>query len=127
MGSEMKKIIRALFKIVFSRIMVIALLLLLQIGVLFAGFEWLGQYMSYIMGGFTVLALILVVYVINKEDDSAYKLVWMIPICAFPVFGALLYVFVELNLGGISLRRRLKKALSKRHRTRRWQKRWKRI
>lgn len=107
----MKKLIRALFKIVFSRIMVIALLMLVQIGVLFAGFEWLGQYMSYIMGGFTVLSLVLVIYVINKEDDPAYKLVWMIPICAVPVFGALLYVFVELNLGGWSLRRRLKKSI----------------
>lgn len=93
--------------------MVIALLLLVQIVILLAGFEWLGRYMSYIMGGFTVLSLILVVYVINKEDDPAYKLVWMIPICAFPVFGALLYVFVELNLGGISLRRRLKKSIIK--------------
>lgn len=109
----MKKVIRALFKIVFSRIMVIALLLLVQIMVLLAGFEWLGRYMSYIMGGFTALSLILVVYVINKEDDAAYKLVWMIPICAFPVFGALLYVFVELNLGGFSLRRRLKKSIIK--------------
>lgn len=109
----MKKIIRALFKIVFSRIMVIALLLLLQIGVLFAGFEWLGRYMSYVMGGFTALSIILVVYVINKDDNSAYKLVWMIPICAIPVFGALMYVFVELNLGDWSLRRRLKKSIIK--------------
>ena len=107
----MKKLLRGLFKIVFSRIMVIVLLLLLQIGVLFAGFEWLAPYMSYVMGGFTVLSLILVIYVINKEDDPAYKLVWMIPICAFPVFGALLYLFVELNLGGWSLRRRLKKGI----------------
>lgn len=107
----MKKLIRALFKMVFSRIMVIVLLLLLQIGVLVAGFQWMGQYMSYIMTGFTALSVILVIYVINKEDDPAYKLVWMIPLCAVPVFGALLYLFVELNLGGMSLKRRFRKSM----------------
>ncbi|MBO5291813.1 MAG: cardiolipin synthase [Lachnospiraceae bacterium] len=107
----MKKLIRAAFKMVFSRIMVIALLLILQIGILFAGFEWLGQYMSYVMGGFTTLSVLLVIYIINKEDDPAYKLVWMIPVCGIPVFGALLYLFVELNLGGWSLRKRLQTVL----------------
>ncbi|NLL78810.1 MAG: cardiolipin synthase [Clostridiales bacterium] len=105
----MRKLIRALFKIVFSRIMIIVLLLLLQLGILFAGFEWLGQYMSYVLGSFTTLSVILVIYVINKEDDPAYKLVWMIPLCAFPVFGALLYLFVELDVGGRALKKRLRK------------------
>ncbi len=92
--------------------MIIALLLLLQIGLLLTVFFKLGgQSVSYLISICTVLSIPIVVYIMNKEDDPAYKLVWMIPICSVPVFGTLLYIFVELNVGGFSLRNKLQKSI----------------
>lgn len=44
-------------------------------------------------GMLIVLSMFAALYVINKDDDDpSYKIIWLIPILAFPVFGGLLYV-----------------------------------
>lgn len=90
---------KGIFKIIFGRTAIIALLLVIQIGILILSFKWLAGYMTYIYGGFTLLTAILVIYIINKEGNPTYKLAWMIPILIFPVFGALFYLFVQLQVG----------------------------
>ncbi|MEG0251687.1 MAG: cardiolipin synthase [Christensenellaceae bacterium] len=42
---------------------------------------------------FVVLSLIMTVYIINKRQNSSYKLAWIIPILFLPVLGILLYLF----------------------------------
>ena len=38
------------------------------------------------------LSLLVVLYIINKDDNPAYKLAWIIPILSFPLFGGILYL-----------------------------------
>ncbi|MDD3205300.1 MAG: cardiolipin synthase [Lachnospiraceae bacterium] len=101
----MKKTLQVLFRIVFSRTMITILLILLQIGVLLASFNFFRPYMSVIFGSFTFLAGVLIVYIINKDILPEMKLVWVLPICVFPVFGALLYLMVATNWGTIGLKK----------------------
>lgn len=108
----MKKALKAAGKIIFSRTIIIFLLLAVQLMILFSGFMWFGQYMHYLLGGFTVLSAAVVIYILNKNDSTAYKLSWIVPVCVIPVFGALLYLFVELNPGGYGVKKRLDKRLS---------------
>ncbi|MEG2687522.1 MAG: PLDc N-terminal domain-containing protein, partial [Christensenellaceae bacterium] len=42
---------------------------------------------------FVILSLIMTVYIINKRQNSSYKLAWIIPILFLPVLGILLYLF----------------------------------
>ncbi len=107
----MKCFLRCVFKIIFSRTLIIILMLLLQILVLLGSFQWLGQYLSYIWEGMNFLGAILIIYIINKDEPTEFKLSWIIPICVFPIFGALIYIFVVGNFGGIGLRARLEKCM----------------
>lgn len=107
----MKKVIRTLGRIVFSRTMITILLMLVQIAVLFSGFRWLNAYMNYILIAFSILGAILVIYILNRDENPAYKLAWVIPLCVIPVFGALLYLFIILNPGAYGMKRRLAKRL----------------
>ena len=58
---------------------------------------------------FTVLAVLFVLTLISRRDESSYKMLWVVIILGFPVLGAILYVF----LGNKSTGRRLKMKLSR--------------
>lgn len=45
------------------------------------------------------LSFIIVYYIINKNFNPAFKLAWVIPILLFPIFGGLVYVFFQAQLG----------------------------
>ena len=58
---------------------------------------------------FTVLAVLFVLFLITKREESSYKLLWVIAIMALPIVGALLY----LTLGNKKTGNKLKKKLGK--------------
>lgn len=60
---------------------------------------------------FTILAVIFVLILIEKRDESSYKILWIVVILSFPILGAILYVF----LGNKSTGKELKKKLEKSH------------
>lgn len=105
----MKKFSKVFFRIVFSRTMITVILLLLQVGVLVLNFAFFKQLSGYFMGGYTLFSLIVLLYLLNKEDIPEFKLAWVIPICVFPVFGVLFFLFVDRNFGTRSARKKLKK------------------
>lgn len=103
----MKRFINYAAKIIFSRTLVIILMVLLQILVLFASFTWLGTYMHFIWEGMSLLGAFLIIFIINRDEPAEFKLTWIIPICLFPVLGALIYIFVISNVGGFGLKKRM--------------------
>lgn len=86
--------------------------LLLQISILLAGFRFLSHYMVYIYGGFTLLSAFVILYVVNKDENPSFKLAWIIPITVIPVFGTLLYLFLELQWEGKIINRKLRENIS---------------
>lgn len=107
----MKKTLGILFKIVFSRTMITIVLLLVQIFWLFAGFKWLRAYSEVTFAIMLVFSVVLLIYIINKDETPEFKLAWVIPICVAPVFGALLYLFIVGNWGSIGLKKGLERRL----------------
>lgn len=97
------------FKIVFSRTMITILLILFQILMLFGIFFRLGNYSTFAMVALNLLGTLCLLYLINKDDITEFKLAWAIPICAFPVFGAVLFLFVDRNFGTRGVRHQLKR------------------
>ena len=87
--------------------LIIFLMVLLQILVLLVSFLWLGSYLHYIWEGMSLLGAVLIIYIINRDEPAEFKLSWIIPICIFPVLGALIYVFVMSNAGGIGLKTKM--------------------
>ena len=109
-GSKARqKGLNALFKLVFSRIMLTIFLLLLQIYVLYLTIS-LVRLSAPLLTVFYVVGAIAIIVIINSDDNPAFKLAWIIPICAFPLFGVALYLFININPGS----RHLKKNLDRR-------------
>lgn len=103
---------RKLLRIIFGRTAFVVMSLLLQVAILLAGFRFLSHYMVYIYGGFTLLSAFVILYVVNKDENPSFKLAWIIPITVIPVFGTLLYLFLELQWEGKIINRKLRENIS---------------
>ena len=58
----------------------------------------------------TILAFLFVIYIINKRDETSYKILWLITILTVPVFGAILYLIIGNKKTTKPLDKKLKKA-----------------
>ncbi len=96
----------AVFKLLFGRTMVTVLLILLQIYFMYEVFSRV-QYSGVFKGVFDILGAIAIIYIINSEENPAFKLAWVLPVCLFPVFGVALYLFFMLNPGNRALQKAL--------------------
>lgn len=105
-GKEKRKP-KGILRVVFSRTAVIGVSLLLQIYVLFATFYWLSEYSTLINSIFLIMGAITVIYILNEENNASFKMVWMIPVLVIPVFGTLMFLFVNLQLETKFMRKRL--------------------
>ena len=101
------KLLRGLFRIVFSRFTFAICSLALQIAVIFIAIAFFSEYIVWLFGGFTTLSVIVVIYILNKNQNPSYKIAWIIPILSLPVLGVLLYLFVHTQVGVKAVHRRL--------------------
>lgn len=90
--------VKGLLRILWGRTALAAVSMLVQVVILLACFRFLSHYMVYIYGGFTLVSALVILYILNKEENPSFKLAWMIPITVIPVFGTLLYLFLELQV-----------------------------
>lgn len=88
----------ALIRVIFSRYMITFLLILLQIAYLFMLFSRFFNSARLLMAC-SIISAIAIVYIINSEENPAFKLAWVIPICVVPVFGIMFYVLIQINPG----------------------------
>ncbi len=89
--------LRKLIKILFNRISIVAVLLCVQVGFFILLMMRGANYSQYITWGLTILSLIVVQHIVNKDDPSEFKLAWCIPILIFPIFGGLLYLIIKFQ------------------------------
>lgn len=91
----MAKLLGKLKKVLFSRLVITIVLVAAQAYFLFLTFYWLSSYMPVISVLLTLLSAVLLIYIVNRDIDPAFKLTWAIPLCLFPLLGGLLYLYVE--------------------------------
>ena len=82
---------RKLIKVLTSRVVAFGVLILLQVALLFS---WLYQATIYykVSPILDAIALLLVIYVINKQEDASYKIAWCVFILVIPLIGGGLYL-----------------------------------
>ncbi len=90
---------KGFFHIVFGRTGVIILLLVIQAAFLALEVLKLQERAIYAYGFSILLSAAIVIIVINRPGNPDFKLAWMVPMTILPVFGALLYLFVEMQVG----------------------------
>lgn len=59
---------------------------------------------------FTALAVLFVLMLVSKREESSYKLLWVIAILTMPILGAMLYLFLGNRRTGTGLKKKLTKA-----------------
>ncbi|MGN0249153.1 MAG: phospholipase D-like domain-containing protein [Lachnospiraceae bacterium] len=90
--------LQAIFKLIFSRIMLTILMLSGQIYLLFILLERMNaSNAKWWLYFFNICAALCIIVIINSDENPAFKLMWMIPMSITPVFGVLLYVFIVAN------------------------------
>lgn len=82
---------RNIIRILTSRLIIVIALIALQIWFLTMSIWQVALYYQ-IMGYLEIFAVILAIYIINKQEDPSYKIAWIVTILVFPVFGGLLYI-----------------------------------
>lgn len=108
MDTKKKTAKKGVFHLVFSRTMLVFLLLIVQVVVLIEAFVRLENYAPYVYVGLLLLGVVVVIYIINREENPAFKLSWIPFVMLIPIVGTLFYIFTRLQLGTGLISGRLK-------------------
>ncbi len=106
---KLEKILVKIARALLSRVVIVGVLLLIQVGWIALMIFWLAEYSTLISAIFVLISIIAVCYIINKPSNPTIKLVWVILIAVMPLFGGLLYIF----LGGKRPKRRMRRELGR--------------
>lgn len=96
-------------KVILNRLFIFGLMILVQVIymlLIISKFSHYSQLMSVIC---TVISILVVLFIVSKEDNPAYKIAWIIPILLFPIFGGLLYLFLGNKKPAKKMRVKLEK------------------
>lgn len=98
---------KSFFKLVFSRTLVVTVLLLLELALVLMSVMWLGKNMYILIGSSRIISFGMIVYLINNRQNANVKLVWILLILLLPLFGICLYWFVKLDFGSRMMKKRI--------------------
>ena len=104
-GAETHKKSWPVLRALFSRTTLFAVFLLVQMAVLWITFTLLGETLTY--GFFIFLSAVEILFIMNQEGSSSFKISWIVPIILFPVFGALFYLYLKLQTTVKKMRHRI--------------------
>ncbi len=96
---------KRLARMILSRTSLILLLLLLQIALFLYILLYVSKF-TYVHTFLYIISVIIVMYLIYKEENPVYKLSWIVPILIFPLFGGIFYLlYRNRNIGKRVLKR----------------------
>ena len=83
---------KKLLTLLFSRLAFVSLFMLLQLAVLFATLFYFQGSFATVQTVLVALSLVAVVYIINQDGSSAFKIAWILPIVFLPLVGVPAYI-----------------------------------
>lgn len=95
--------------VLYGRTIVTFLLVFLQIGFYYFVIMEYHRNSVYFLTAFTVISLLVVVVIINEQMNPMYKLSWIIPVVAIPIYGIPIYLLIRLQPRIYVMRRNLEK------------------
>lgn len=102
-----KKSKKGIMHLVFGRTGILMGFLLLQLLLLFVGLRVLAEYVYVFFGGYLVFGFTILLIILNRTDNPSFQLAWASLVLLFPVFGGLLYLYVELQPGTAMMKARI--------------------
>lgn len=98
---------QTLIRLLFSRMVLVGAAILIQIVALVLVIWRFTNYFVYFYTICMFISLLTVLWIVNGKGNHAYKLAWIIPIMAFPIFGGLFYLMFGGNKSSRRNRRKM--------------------
>ncbi len=86
---------RKLLKVFFSQTFMVILLMLVQVALIAFSVLKIQEHFRLVSGIFLAITIFAMILVVNGNKNPAYKMSWLIPMMVFPIFGGLMYLFVQ--------------------------------
>ena len=86
---------KKLSKLLYSNKFFALLMLLMQIAAFIAMFIWISDYSKVLMGFTTLLSAVMIIYEVNRTEETTFKMTWITLISIIPIFGVLFYLFTR--------------------------------
>lgn len=102
-----------LLRFLFSRMVVVGAAIIIQLYIFLFLLIKFSRYSVIVTIICTIISAVVVLWIINKSDNPAYKLAWIIPILTFNIAGGLLYILIGNKRMSKDMRRRLEKVQEK--------------
>ena len=102
-----------IIKVLQKRVVIVGLLILIQLLWGITMFTKLIDYSSVLNTILEFVSVLVVLYIVNKDDNPAYKLAWIIPILAFPILGGIMYLCFGDKRPTKGMRRKMDRASAK--------------
>ena len=96
-----------------KRVVIVGFLILIQVLWMVSTFTKLVDYSRVLNIILEVISCCVLLYIISKDDNPAYKLAWVIPILLLPIFGGILYLCFGDKRPTKGMRRKMDKAATK--------------
>lgn len=96
-----------LLKLIFSKKLLSAAFLALQLFLLVSGFLWFEDYLAYLYWMQILLCTGLVVYEMNRQKNPAFQMSWLVLFALAPAFAILLYLLVQTDYPSKRISKRL--------------------
>lgn len=94
-----------------NRILIFSVLLGLQAGILFLIVVGLVTYTPIITFGSKLLSILVMLYILNKEEEAGYKITWVILILLLPMIGGILYLLIGNKQPSKHMRKQFEKQM----------------
>lgn len=104
----LKKSQKGLLRSIFGRTGLVLVLLAIKVLYLLAIFLWFEDYLLHFTGIHYLISTVMVLYLFNTRLDPMAKLTWLLIMLPMPIFGGLLFLFTQSELGLKTMKRRLR-------------------
>ena len=94
-----KPVRKGIIRLLFSRFFIIAVLLILQVGLLVAAYFWFTEELPAFLHIQWIFTFIMIIFLFNSSMDSSAKLTWMLIISILPIAGAFMLWWTQANVG----------------------------
>ena len=95
--------------LIYGRTLFVVLAFLVQFALIISTYIYLRDYSMVVYGIFVILGLLVVLHLFNGRENPDLKLVWMLPVLVFPIFGAMFYLYITTQPGTKLIKKRLEK------------------
>ena len=90
---------RSVLQVVFSRTMLIMVLIVLQFAYIIASMYTYAEHIPILLGGEFLIIAVMMTIILNSKENPSIKLSWCFLVGIFPIFGSIVYLVVKYDFG----------------------------